>query len=105
MSFFLDAVTRLPNRKLKARRIGEFLTREEAVTAAKQLIDGFLYHEYRKGAGHGMDAKKLLELYEKTAEAPYIWRKRQVSTNMPGFDHRAYAARRCTEICAGEKKK
>jgi len=105
MSFYLDAVSKLPNRKLKARRVGEYLTREEAVAAAKQLIDDFLYHEYRKGAGHGINAQKLLELYEKTAEAPYIWRKRQVSTNMPGFDHKEYATRRCAEICAGEKPK
>ena len=105
MTFFVDAITKLPNKRLKARRIGEYLTREEAVAAAKQMIDDFLYREYRQSAGHGVTAERLLARYEGIAEVPYIWRKRQVSTNMPGFDHKEYAARRCADICADEPKK
>jgi hypothetical protein len=50
-------------------------------------------------------AERLLARYEGIAEVPYIWRKRQVSTNMPGFDHKEYAARRCADICADEPMK
>jgi len=44
MSFFIDALRKLPDGKVTGRRVGEFWTYDEAVAAAKHLIDSFLYH-------------------------------------------------------------
>ena len=105
MSFFVDGITKTPEGKLRARRIGEYWTHDEAVAAAQQVIDAFLYHEYRQTAGHGITAEKLLALYRRTGEVPCVLRKSESSTNVSRFNHVEYAARRCAEICGGEKAK
>lgn len=103
MSFIVDGITTAPDGKIDARRIGEYLTHDEAVVAAKQVIDAFLFREYRQGAGHGITAKKLLAQFRRGGEVPLILRKSEASTVVSGFDHLEYAAKRCAELCRGEK--
>ena len=105
MSFFVEGITTTPEGKRRARRIGEYWTHDEAVTAAQQTIDAFLFHEYRQAAGHGISAEKLLAQYRRTGEVPYILRSSQTSTNVSSFSHLEYAAKRCAEICGGDKAK
>jgi hypothetical protein len=105
MSFIVDGVTTTPEGKIKARRIGEYPNHDEAVTAAKQAIDSFLYHAYRKGAGYGISAKKLLALYQRSGEVPLILRSSEITTEVSRFDYLEYAAQRCEDLCRSEKDK
>jgi hypothetical protein len=102
MSFFVEGVTQVPDGKTRARRIGEYWTHDEAVAAARQIIDAFLYREYRLAAGRGITAEKLLAHYRGAGEVPYILRDSETSTNVSSFNHLEYAARRCAEICGGD---
>lgn len=102
MPFFVEVISKTPEGKTRARRIGEYWTHDEAVAAAKHIIDTFLFHEYRQGAGHGISAKQLLAKYRRSGEAPLILRNRKTSTDVSRFDHLEYAAKRSAEICRGE---
>jgi len=105
MSFIVDGVTTTPEGKINARRIGEYPNHDEAVAAAKQAIDAFLYREYRQGAGYGLSAKKLLARYKRSGEVPLILRSSEITTEVSRFDYLEYAAQRCAELCRGEKDK
>lgn len=99
MTFLVQGMTKIAGGQVHARQIGEYWTFEEAVTAAKQVIDTFLYREYRRGIRHGMTSKKLLTLYKRAGEAIYIVRKVASETSAPRFDYFKYAAEKCKEIC------
>jgi hypothetical protein len=99
MSFTVDAITMTAAGTTRGRRIGEFPTHDEAVAAARQIIDAFLYREYRRGVAHGATAEKLLALYKRVGEKPLVFRKSETSTIVSQFDHLEYAAKRCAEIC------
>lgn len=103
MAFFVDGITTTPEGKIHARRIGEYWTYDEAVAAAKHVIDTFLFHEYTQTVSRGVSAKQLLSQYRRTGEVPFVLRKSETSTNVSRFDHLAYAAKRCAEICGGNK--
>ena len=104
MSFFIDALRKLPDGTTTARRVGEYWTHDEAVTAARHLVDTFLYHEFLKYAAHGMAAEALFEHFMAHGEQPVILRDTESSTNVQRFDAKAYAKQRCAEICGGAKK-
>jgi hypothetical protein len=104
MSFFIDALRKLPDGKTTARRVGEYWTHDEAVAAAKHLIDTFLYHEILKTASHGVTPESLLARYNAAGEQPMILRDSESSTNVSRFDPAKYATQRCQEICGGAKK-
>lgn len=99
MSFIVDAITRVPGGKTGARRIGRYLTHDEAQAAAKRVVDAFLFREFRAGAGHGITAQKLLAEYRRRGEKPVILRDSDTTTFASGFDPLAYAAQRCSELC------
>ena len=102
MSFIVDAISTGPEGRIDARRIGDYRTHDEAVTSAKQVIDAFLFREYRRGAGHGITAQKLLAQYQQSGEVPLILLNSEATTFVPAFDHLEYATKRCSEICAGK---
>ena len=104
MAFFIDALSKLPDGKTTGRRVGEYWTHDEAVAAAKHLIDSFLYHQFMEGAAHGINAEQLLERYKARGEQPVILRDSESSTNVLSFNPLKYAAQRCSEICSGAKK-
>lgn len=99
MSFFIDALRKLPDGTTTGRRVGEYWTHDEAVTAAKRLIDAFLYREFLEGAGRGIAAEALLERYKAHGEQPMILRDSDSSTNISRFNPLTYASQRCREIC------
>ncbi len=108
MSFFIDALRKLPDGKVTGRRVGEFWTYDEAVAAAKHLIDSFLYHHLVEKAAHGVTAEMLYEEYRLHGEQPVILRDSDSSTNVSRFNPLTYAKQRSAEICgiakAGQDK-
>ncbi len=103
MSFTVDAIGTALDGTARARRIGEFPTHDEAVRAAQQVIDAFLYREYRRGVARGVTADKLFALYTRIGDKPIVLRKTESSTVVSHFEHLDYAKKRCAEICAGTK--
>ena len=77
------------------RRIGEYQTLAEAITAAQHTIDIFLQREYRPG----MDAEALFTKYKEQGEVPIIFRNDDKTLNVRGFNHARYAMTRAVEIC------
>jgi len=75
-------------------KLGEFETHQEAVAAAKELIDSFLLEHYTPG----MTAETLLNGYKGFGDDPFI------TGEGPGIDSERfsaweYAERKCEEIC------
>lgn len=105
MSFIVDVISRSAEGKTQGRRIGDYWSYAEAEAAAKRIIDSFLYHEYRKSAGRGITAEKLLNQYRRKGETPVILHNSEALTLAPKFDHAKYAAQRCVELCSDKKKK
>ena len=103
MSFFIDALRKLPDGKVTGRRIGEFWTYDEAVAAAKHLVDTFLYHHVMEPAARGVTPDALFEEYKKSGEQPVILRDSDSSTNVSRFNPLTYAKQRSVEICGGAK--
>ena len=101
MAFCIDALFKLPDGKQSARRVGEYLTHDEAMAAAKHLIDSFLFREFRDHAGKGITAEALLEIYAARGERPLVLRLGGSSTNVSKFNALKYAKARCEEICGG----
>ncbi len=70
---------------------GEYSNHEEAVTAARELIDGILESEYRDS----MSAEELLHAYVTRGEEPFILPEDSNSA----FNARDYATVRCQYLC------
>ena len=104
MNYFVHAVTRADGR-LHARPLGEYWNFDEAVAAAKQKIDDFLYREYQRSVWHGITPQKLLELYKRAGETILVVPKVHTSTMAPQFDHLEYAAAKCREICGNPQSR
>ena len=104
MTFYVQGVTMTPEGERRVRRVGEYWTHDEAVAAAKLLIDTFLFHEYRQGVGHDISREKLLDLYRRTGEAAFVIRDKESSTSVSAFNHLEYAAERCAELFATKPK-
>jgi hypothetical protein len=77
------------------RRIGEFEILEDAIRAAKEVIDGYLMEKL----GAGIQAATLLSLYQKSGEVPFIFCDDPDAINESGFNHFEYAMDRCRAIC------
>ena len=97
MAFYVEGVLRQDDPDSEVRRIGEYETREEAVAAAKALVDEFLRSEHKAG----MLPSELFSLYQERGEHPFIFRDADMTMNVRTFDHLQYAMLRSTEICGG----
>lgn len=75
---------------------GEYETKDEAIAAAKSIVDAFLADAYEPG----MPTDKLIATYVLFGDDPFI------SCDEPGvlFSARTYARERCAEICEGRGK-
>ena len=105
MAFYIDALSKLPDGKTTARHVAEYYTYDEAMTAAKLMIDSFLFREFRDHAVKGITAVELFDLFKARGESPVILRKgSDSSTNVSRFDATTYAMQRCKEICGGTPK-
>lgn len=71
---------------------GEYTTTEEALAAAKRIVDTFLKKEHRPG----MKAKELYGHYIDYGSDPFI---RTDDPNAPKFSAWDYAKKRSKEIC------
>jgi len=98
MTFFVEGVSQHHEPQTQVRRIGEYAMMNEAVAAAKKLIDEFLQRERKPG----MDAKALFAAYQAQGEYPFIFRDDDKTINVPGFNHAHYAMTRAAELCGGK---
>jgi hypothetical protein len=99
MTYFVEGVSKHLEPEPQVRRIGEYQTVAEAIAVAQKAIEQFLRAEFKRG----MDAKKLLSLYEERGEHMFIFQDEAKTFNVPGFDHADYATTRTAEICGGMK--
>jgi hypothetical protein len=95
MTFFVEGLSKFQEPEKQVRRIGEYLTVEEAVAASKRRIDEFLLRDYKAG----MTAAELYAQYEGFGEVPCIFRDDNQTISVAGFNHWQYAKARCAEIC------
>jgi hypothetical protein len=70
--------------------LGVFDTEEEAIQAAKAIVDEFLVSAYKPG----VEAEKLMATYVSFGEDPWI--------HGSPFNAWDYAKNRCDEICSGK---
>lgn len=99
MTYFVEGVSKHLDPQPEVRRIGEFKTVAEAVAVAQKAIEQFLRDEFMRG----MDAKKLISLYEERGEHMFIFQDEAKTFNVSGFDHAEYARTCAAEICGGTK--
>ena len=92
MTYFVEAfATRLG----VPHRIGVYKSGDDAVAAAKKMIDQFLVRTLRPG----MDAQTLFSHYRARGEYPFIFRDDDCTLDVRGFNHIDYAMRRVVELC------
>jgi hypothetical protein len=95
MTFFVEGLTGSLDIDQQVRRIGEFSVLEEAVAAAKQIIDEFLAREFAPG----MPPARLFARYQSSGEVPIIFRDDSDDTmNVSYFNHFEYALARCADL-------
>lgn len=99
MTYFVEGVSQHNQPQQQVRRVGEYESLEEAITAAKKGVERSLRKEFKRG----MEAGKLFSLYEARGEHMFIFQDKANTLNVPGFEHRQYAMSRAEEICRGRK--
>lgn len=82
------------------RHVGDYEKLEDAISAAKRVVDRFLLNEYSKG----IESKVLFSVYQNIAEFPFIFRDDDKTINVGEFNHFKYAMEQCAELCEGKKK-
>jgi hypothetical protein len=88
MKFVVTVLHHSSSTTSKAERVGEFVDFDEAVTAAKQIVNATLERIYVAGNA----APQLLAQYEQLAQAPYIFRDER--EQLQSFCLREIAVRR-----------
>lgn len=97
MTFIVEGLTIANEADKQVRRFGEYTTLDDAVAAAKGLIDEFLAREYKPGVLPSV----LFASYQNFGEVPFIFCDDNEKTlNVSDFNHFQYAFNRCAEICA-----
>lgn len=99
MTYFVEGVSKHNQPQQQVRRVGEYETVEEAITAAKKGVEQSLRREFKRG----MEPGKLVSLYEARGEHMFIFQDEANTLNVAGFDHQKYAMSRAEEICRGRK--
>jgi hypothetical protein len=97
MKFILSVLHRTDGAADSARRVGEFERFEDAIAAAKQVVDALLDRAYVAGT----TPAQLLAQYMELGETPYIVRDDDETINAGSFNHIKYAKTRSDRICAG----
>ena len=98
MTFFVEVLSKHLEPQTPVRRIGEYSTKTEAITAAQGIIEEFLRREFKPGMG----AEALFSRYQGDGEYPFIFRDDDHTFNVPGFSHAHYALTFAAEICGGK---
>ena len=95
MAFVVEGLSVARDINEQVRRIGEYQSLEDAIAAAKQVINDFLASESRPG----MPFKRLFARYQYYGEVPYIFRDDDSETvNVPEFNHFQYALALCADM-------
>jgi hypothetical protein len=95
MTFFVEGLTISLDADRQVRRIGEYSTLDDAVAAAKLVIDEFLAGEFAPG----MPPARLFARYQSAGEVPIIFRDDDDKTmNVSYFNHFEYALARCADL-------
>ena len=72
-------------------KAGDFDSLDDAITAAKKIVDDFLLSVYRKRPG--ISPEELYTEYKRSGEDPWI------HPNYSSYNSWDYAEYRCNEIC------
>ena len=94
MTFLVEGLMSSLEPARQVRRIGEYSELEDAVAAAKQVIDQFLIREFVPG----MPPAKLFARYQSAGEVPIIFRDDDDKTLNVNFNHFEYALQRCADL-------
>lgn len=100
MTFFVEGLSRVHGSEGQVRHVGEYETLDDAIAAAKRMIDEFLGRQFEPG----MSPKVLFSVYQNLGEFPVIFRDDDRTYNVRAFNHFGYAMTRCNEMCGGKKK-
>ena len=98
MTFFVEGISQHQAPESHVRRIGEYATLADAISAAQKSVEDFLASAFKPV----MDAKTLFALYQTEGEYPFIFRDDDNTFNVPGFNHAHYAMTRAREICSSK---
>jgi hypothetical protein len=79
------------------RHVGDFDRLDQAVAAAKEVVDEVLGRAYE----NGMTATQLVDKYRALGELPYISRDDEETMNAGAFNHFQYAISRSDVMCGG----
>jgi len=82
------------------RHIGDYEKLEDAVAAAKRVVDKFLFQEYARGTSPDV----IFSVYQNLGEFPYIFRNDDKTMNVHEFNHLQYAMAECAKLSAHKKK-
>jgi len=99
MTFFVEVLSKHFEPQTQVKRIGEYKTKEEAITASQRIIEDFLRRQFKPG----MNAEALFALYHSHGEYPFIFRDDDNTFNVPGFGHANYAMTYAAKLCGGKK--
>jgi hypothetical protein len=97
MIYFVEGLTNVAGSESSVRHIGEYKTIDEAVSAAKSIVDEFLIANKRDG----ITVSDLYAKYRNFGEVPFIFCDGDRTVNVRDFNHFDYAIRKCTAICLG----
>jgi hypothetical protein len=96
MTFIVEGLAVSNEADKQVRRLGEYKTLDDAVAAAKRMVDEFLVREFKPGILPSM----LFASYQNFGEVPFIFSDEEDRTmNVSEFNHFQYALARCAEIC------
>ena len=94
--YYVEAMSKVNYHGDQVVRIGEYESLGTAIVVAEQVIDQFLNYAYHDGVSAGV----LFVKYQNEGRVPFIFVDGDVTINVPGFNHIAYAKQRCEEMCA-----
>jgi hypothetical protein len=94
MTFLVEGLTSSLEPARQVRRVGEYAALEDAIAAAKEVIDQFLMREFVPG----MPPAKLFARYQSAGEVPIIFRDDDDKTLNVTFNHFEYALARCADL-------
>ena len=97
MKYVLTVLQAAPGADGAVRHIGDYARLDDAVTAAKQVVDEVLGRAYE----NGMTAAQLVDKYRRLGEMPYISRDDEETMNAAAFNNFQYAKLRSAALCGG----
>jgi hypothetical protein len=98
MAFCVEGVSRTgPDGTV--RHIGNYEKLEDAIAAAKRVVDRFLLQEFAKGTSPEI----IFTVYQNLGEFPYIFRDDDKTINVHEFNHLKYAMAECATLCRNKK--